>query len=104
MSVFLKVTPEELIAASEELLAEALALERCLGEAEESVNAASSYWNGAASSVHQSLFGAFTDEMRPLIGRWKEYPITLRNIAGIYDQASWQAADASQGLAADIIV
>jgi WXG100 family type VII secretion target len=100
----IKVTPEELVSASENVLTKLTAAEAAFNEMGDIVKRTSSYWMGEAGDKHRKMFSDKEPDMEKILSRFREHAADLKVIASNYVSAEQAASSIAESLPADVIV
>ncbi len=64
--------------------------------------AQTSYWRGEAANLHHDDMASRSEEIQAMIQRLKTYPVDIRRMAGLYDEAEQENLGMSNQLTSDI--
>ena len=104
MDMKLRVTPEVLKSKSVEVEDEIKSLESEFRSIQDIVTKTRGYWIGAAGERARTEVDNQKDEIDTILNRFREHPVKLMTMAGVYDEAERQAVEETQALATDVIV
>lgn len=96
--VQLKVSPDELRHAADQIEGQIAAIQRNWNNLCEVVGASRHYWQGDAADYGRRLFEETKQEVLEACGRLKEHPSNLLEMAGIYADAQTKAAEIIRSL------
>lgn len=103
MEITLKVSPDQLKNAAEEIQNQITAFETKLKQMVQVIQGSKGYWTGDASAAHQKAFESLKEDVELVIRRLREHPDDLLKMAGLYEEAEKQAVEKSQALSGDVI-
>ena len=104
MDITLRVTPEALKTKANEVEGQIKALETEFNTIQDLVSRTSGYWIGEAGERARAEFESQREDIDTILKRFKEHPIDLMKMAGVYDEAVQAALAQNQTLETDIIV
>jgi len=97
------VTPEVLLAKSEEVTTEINAMDLCIQELGNLIRKTETFWIGEAGDLHRSLFNKQKNDIDIIFRRLREHPKDLITMANVYSEAEIEAKAQAEQLAGDVI-
>lgn len=94
----LKVSPEEMQAASAELAGYVRTMSGCFETMKRIMNGTDAYWNGEAAQAHRALYDEQVPKTEEFIARCNEHVADLNTMAGVYSQAEQTATAKAEEL------
>lgn len=104
MDIRLRVTPEVLKTKAGEVESDIKSLETEFNTIQDIVSRTSGYWIGEAGETARAEFEGQKGDIDTILKRFKEHPVDLMTMAGVYDEAEQSALTENQALETDIIV
>lgn len=105
MSDFIiRVTPDVLVSASEDILKYAELIEDTFSHMQTKVQRTDSFWSGDAAELHRTLFDDQIPAMESIVNRFRAHADKLKQIAGNYANAKATVMTAVEELPNDVIV
>ena len=86
MDFVLKVTPEELITAAQDISKQISNVEQAFRNTGNTISNSLSYWEGDASRLHQKKYKDLEPEIAALLEKLKKRPVALLKMAGLYKE------------------
>lgn len=103
MDIKLRVTPEALKSKASEVESDIRTLEKHFNSIQDIAARTSGYWAGAAGDKARKEFGGQKEDTAKVIGRFREHPVKLLTMAGIYDENEKALVAENQKLVTDVI-
>lgn len=94
----LKVTPEEMQAAANELVTYVNEMSACFDTMKNTMSASANYWTGEAANAHRLLYTEQIPKTEEFIARCNEHIRDLNTMAGVYSQAETDATRTAEEL------
>lgn len=104
MEGILKVTPEQLISASQEFEATGGSISNLTSQMTAIVTGLTSVWEGEAATLYQSKFQGLQDDIERLHGMIREHAQDLVEMANIYTTKESEVSTIAEALSSDVIV
>jgi len=102
-SITLKVTPEEMVAAADDVSEQISAVKKAFDSLGTTITSSVSYWEGNASSLHQNQYKEASPKIEEVLKLMKNRPDVLLKMAGLYKAAESENTAATEGLSNDLI-
>lgn len=99
----LKVSPDELQRQAARIEEQIRQAEKSWNSLYEAAHASRRYWEGDAAEYRGRLLEETKQEILTVLGRLKEHPVRLLQMAGIYTEAETKAAELVRSLPDDAI-
>lgn len=103
MSITLKVKPEVLKSKAIEVEKDIDGLASHFVSIQDIITRSSGYWTGLAADRARKEFASQKDDTDKIIKRFREHPVNLLSMAGVYDAAESAAISANKALSTDVI-
>jgi len=100
----INVSTEKLIEKSSELAEVVGQIKRQFTDAEQVINASTSYWNGKVADTVRQEYSEISAEVQETLNKLEEYPKDLQVMAGVYDTHNKAALQASEQLPGDVLI
>lgn len=104
MEGILRVTPEQLEAASGEFSAKGTAVGNLTAQMMQTVESLGNVWEGTAASVYAGRFRRLDGDIQKMVRMIREHAEDLNEMAKVYRDAESVNQDEIAGLESDIIV
>lgn len=104
MEGLLRVTPEQLVTASNEFSNKAGTVGNLTTEMMNLVTGLSSAWEGEGSAAYITRFKGLEDDIQKMIRMIQEHSNDLNEMATAYKTAESQVVELAQSLSSDVIV
>lgn len=104
MSITLKVTPALLKTKATETETDIRSLESEYNSIQDIISRTAGYWVGIAGDKARSEFDSQKEEIQNVLRRFKEHPVDLLVMAGVYEEAERSVLSQNQSLVTDVII
>ncbi len=98
MGITLKVSPDQLKKAAEEIQDQIDAFESEFRQLVQVIQNSKEYWTGDASAAHQKVFESCREDAERVIRKLKEHPKDLLEMKDVYIKTEKQAVEKSREL------
>lgn len=104
MSITLKVNPEILKTKASEIESDIHSLENDFNSILDVISRTTAYWQGISADKARREFQGQKDDALRIIKRFREYPLDLMTMAGVYEKTESDILSDNNVLNTDVIV
>ena len=103
MAIELKVTPQELKNAANDISNQIRSVEQAFAQVERAINDSASYWEGDAGDHHRKYYKEVRKEVDGILKLLKNRPDDLLKMAGLYEESERKNVSAANSLSGNIL-